>query len=99
MAAGYKGKVAMAQGAFYAPYKPEPVTWQGQLKFWEGELMNKYGWGDAHNVKSDCMDLMQRNYPGKYTLSWVETEPMQYHLKPVFNDPKHETMWKLKYES
>lgn len=97
---GYKSKVAMNSGAFYAPYIPKikPMSWREQLNFWEGELKSKYGWGDAHNVLSDCMDLMQRNYPGKYELEWREVESMTWHLVPVFKEPKHETLWKLQYE-
>ena len=99
MAAGYKGKVAMAQGAYYAPNIPAPLTWQERLRKWEARAKEKYGWGDANNVKSDCMDVMQQFYPGKYVLEWQEVKPMEHHLVPVFKDPKHETLWKLKYES
>lgn len=99
MAAGYKGKVAMAQGAFYAPQKPTPVTWEQQLRFWEGELRSKYGYADSENVRSDCLDLMQAKYPGKYTLEWQLTKPNEYHLVPVFKEDKHGTMWTLQYES
>ncbi len=95
---GYKSKQAMSAGAFYAPHVPKPVTWQYQLQFWEGELRSKYGYADALNVMSDCLDLMQAKYPGKYELSWQQTAPNEFHLQPVFKDPKHETLWKLKYE-
>ena len=90
---GYKSKVMM-NPAFG---KLSPVTWQYQIQFWEGELRSKYGYADAHNVMSDCLDLMQAKYPGKYVLEWQQTDPNEYHLVPVFKDPKHETMWKLKH--
>lgn len=92
---GFKSKQAMATGK---PYIPK-INWQEQLKFWEGELKGKYGWGDSENVKSDCMDLMQRSYPGKYVLEWQKTGPSEYHLVLVFEDPKQETFWKLQYET
>ena len=93
-----KGKIIPDTGSFYTPYIPTHMTWQAQLLFWENELRDKYGYADSLNVISDCMDLMQRSYPGKYSLQWTQTKPNEYHLMPVFNDPKHETLWKLKYE-
>lgn len=73
------------------------ATWKEQLRFWEGELRNKYSYEDAYNVMSDCLDLMQSKYPGKYTLAWEQTGPSEYHLQPVFEEPKHKTLWVLKY--
>lgn len=95
--AGYKSKVAMSTGAFYAPYVPKTLTWDEKLLKWEARAKEKYGWGDAENVKSDCMDAMQREYPGNYKLEWQEVKPMVYHLVLKFADPKHETLWLLKY--
>ncbi len=100
MAAGYKGKVAMSAGAFYAPNVPSParnLTWKEKLAKWEARAKEKYGWGDSENVKSDCMDKMQAEYPGKYELVWSSTVANAYHLSPVFKDPKHETMWRLQH--
>ena len=98
MAAGYKGKVAMSQGAFYAPYIPKKeLTWEEKLAKWEARAKEKYGWAAGEDVKSDCMDLMQEHYPGQYVLIWSKVAPNVFKLRPVFKEPKHETMWKLKY--
>lgn len=46
MAAGYKGKVAMSAGAFYAPNIPTParnLTWKEKLAKWEARAKEKYG--------------------------------------------------------
>ena len=97
MAAGYKGKVVMSRGAIYAPYIPKELTWEEKLAKWEARAKEKYGWSAGEDIKSDCMDHMQTNYPGKYELIWSKVAPNVFKLKPVFKDPKHETMWKLKY--
>jgi hypothetical protein len=96
---GFKSKRIMNSGAFYAPYVPEvkPLTWQERLLKVEARARERYGWGDSDNVKSDCMDYMQEHFPGKYSLEWNKYGPNTYSLTPVFKDPKHETMWKLKY--
>lgn len=96
---GFRSKKAMSMGAFYAPYNPKELTWQERLRKWESRAKEKYGWGDSENVKSDCMDYMQGMYPGNYILEWKNVQANEYHLVPIFKDPKHETMWKLKYES
>jgi hypothetical protein len=97
---GFKSKRAMSAGAFYAPYVPDlkPLNWHEFLSKKEAHCREKYGWGDSDNVKSDCMDDMQKYFPGKYSLEWKQTAPNRFNLQPVFKDPKHETMWKLKYE-
>lgn len=93
---GIKSKRAMAQGAFYAPYIPtEYLSWRDGLHKVYLRATSKYGntnWGD---IESDCMDYLQRNFPGKYhTVKWMGAERK---LEPVFKDPKHEMMWKIKY--
>ena len=92
---GFMSKRAMAG---HTPYKHK-LTWYEYLRKIEARGKEKYGWGDAENVKSDCMDSMQEAYPGKYTLEWTKVGDSEYHLVPVFKDPKHETLWKLQYES
>ena len=95
MAVGYKGKKAMATGAFYAPYIPAELTWREKIHKVYLRSVSKYGQGAWDDVISDCMDFMQRNYPGKYdTLRWINGG-----LEPVFKNPKHEMMWKIQYES
>jgi hypothetical protein len=96
---GYKSKVAMSTGVFYAPHVPDtkPLTWQERLRKTEARAREKYGYGNNLDVVSDCMDYMQLHFPGNYVLLWQKTESNEYHLVPNFADPKHETMWKLKW--
>jgi hypothetical protein len=92
---GFASKRAMAGHVAYTT----KMTWYDYLRKIEARGREKYGWADSNNVKSDCMDLMQQIFPGKYTLEWKQTHPNEFHLVPVFADPKHETLWKLQNES
>lgn len=95
---GYKSKRAMSQGAYYAPYIPKVInklTWRERLNIIYLRSVSKYGNTAWNDIVSDCMDFMQRNYPGKYyTLQWINGG-----LEPVFKEPKHETLWKIQYET
>jgi hypothetical protein len=78
------------------------ATWQDHLRAWEQAAITKYLIsGTAANANqdiiSDCMDQMQVLFPGNYTLVWHQPAPNEYHLTVHFADPKHETMWRMKY--
>jgi hypothetical protein len=98
---GYKSKVAMTVGR--APdvsmegEQTLALTWQERLKKVLARSREKYGYGNNLDVVSDCMDYMQLHFPGNYTLVWKLVSPNEFGLVPEFKEPKHETMWKLKY--
>ena len=94
---GYASKVTMSNGRFYVPEVPRILKWPERLRKWEARAKDKYGWSDADNVKSDCMDMMQLHYPGSYTLEWREVNPMEWHLDLAFTEPKDKTIWMLRY--
>jgi hypothetical protein len=89
---GFKSKRAMAVPRMTAKPK-EILGWREKCEVVRQRGEHKYGRERWNDIVSDCMDFMQRNYPGKYhTLKWYKG-----YLEPVFADPKHETIWLLKY--
>ena len=95
---GYKSKQAMSAGAFYAPYIHvtfPKLTWRDQLHTVYLKAVTKYSKTQWDDIISDCMDFMQRTYPGRYhTLHWINGG-----LVPVFLNDKHKMMWYIQYGS
>ena len=91
--AGFKSK-RMANGMEMV----KQATWQDHLAVWEQAALERYRSFDymSENIISDCMDQMQVLFPGNYKLVWHNSAPNEYHLTVKFEDPKHETLWRLK---
>lgn len=78
--------------------KPRAVdSWRDNLLTWELNVTGYYGREHGEDILSDVLDLMQQHYPGSYTLAWTNTAPMEYHLTPVFESDRHQTLFMLKY--
>jgi hypothetical protein len=99
--AGYKGKVFVDLGAFYAPYNPfENITWQQylqelQLKYASWTQLGKNKTGDG---LSDVTELMKERYPGNYcVIEKYDSITGKFVLKLEFTDPKEEIFWLLKW--
>lgn len=95
---GYATKRAQNQ----VPSPLKKATWQDHLRAWEQAAIERYvTTGSSSNANqdiiSDCMDQMQILFPGNYTLVWHQPAPNEYHLTVHFADPKHGTMWRMKY--
>lgn len=101
MTAGYKGKVAMSAGTYYAPYIPVSMTWQSYLR----RLSNGInGVSDrskvltAEDIIARAEKYMQIRYPGPYTVEqFYNAEKMKWDVRLKFNDPKEELFWLLKW--
>lgn len=88
---GFASKRAMSQG-YYIPGKNLP--WRDRIYSTYLRAVSRYGNDRWDDIISDCMDFMQREYPGHYSsLKWVNGG-----LEPVFDEPKYETLWKIHYE-
>ena len=103
MSAGYKGKVAMAAGAFYAPDPPHfpPDTWQRYLSRL-GNGINGVSERSKDLTEADIVanahKWMQKKYPGPYTVEqFYNTDKMKWDLRLVFVSPADETWFRLKY--
>lgn len=45
-----------------------------------------------------ALTIMQEKYPGEYTIrTKYDTRRMCFGYKPVFEDPKKEMLWRIKY--
>lgn len=101
MSVGYRGKVMMAAGGIYAPYRPAPQTWQSYLRRL-GNGIN--GVSDRSETVTDAdivaraEKYMQINYPGPYRVEqYYNSDKMMWDLRLKFDSPKEETFWLLKY--
>jgi len=74
-------------------------NWQRDLRAFEDECSAKYHNMLLHgqDIKSDCLDKMQKKYPGKYDLIWAKTDHMLWHLEIMFEDPAEQTLFLLKW--
>ena len=69
---------------------------------WERQAIEKYLLkalvNPGEDIKSDCMDQMQQNWPGNYDLVWAkDPKDKDYHLEPKFHTPADETMFLLRW--
>lgn len=103
MAAGYKGKVAMAAGSFYAPNPPRlaPDTWQVYLRRL-GNGINGVSERSKTLTEKDIIanaeHYMQKKYPGPYCVeSYYNADKMKWDLRLKFDDPREETIWLLRW--
>lgn len=105
MSVGYKGKLSISAGAFYAPNIPREVreTWQGYLRRLGNGLNGIIGAGaktnfSEENIVANAQEYMQKKYPGKYVVEqFYNAESGRFDLRLKFDDPKEETFWLLRW--
>ena len=98
---GYKGIVHNHPGYVSAPYNPfKPTSWQDKLI----ELELKFAsWLKISNVSregglEDVNMMMKTWYPGNYKVAEsYNVKRGVFGFKLVFDDPKEEIMWLLKW--
>jgi len=78
------------------------AEWKRLLMSWENRAIEKYFLQNRSNtgedIKSDCMDQMQKHYPGGYDLVWAkDSKDSIYHLDIRFHTPADETMFLLRW--
>jgi len=91
----YKGSTPIDTGAFYCPYVPlfmvdvrSTQSWQEMLA--EARLRGKN--------KEGVEAFMQDFFPGPYTIQeYYNVKLGRFDYKLVFEDPRQETLWRLKY--
>lgn len=101
MSVGYKGKVVMSIGGYYAGVKPVPETWQSYLRRL-GNGIN--GVSDRSDTITDADIIaraekyMQLNYPGPYRVEqYYNADKMKWDLRLKFDDPREQTFWLLRW--
>lgn len=107
MAAGYRGKVAMSAGAYYAPNPPRhtPETWQSYLSRLGNGLNGVIGSNNTNtyseeDIVANAEKYMKKKYPGPYKVAqYYNAQKMKWDLRLKFEDPKEELVWLLKYSS
>ena len=94
---GYKGTMASAAAAFYAPYIPLQVnrttpgrTWKDDLAFWT----IYYGEFETTIIIDMVWKSMQKKYPGAYS---VVIDDTKLTLRLVWANPHDETLFLLQY--
>lgn len=101
MNTGYKGVVYAQSGHVYCPYNPfEPKSWRDTLRELELKFASwlDIGYGSRESGLIDVNEMMRTRYPGNYTV--VEAyDPSRgvFGFKLVFDDPREETMWLLRW--
>lgn len=98
---GYRGKVISDAGAYYAPYVPiQFVSWQEYLRKLEQKFNSWITTKFANRLEGieDATELMKQHYPGNYTLT-EKYDPARgvFALTVVFENPKEEMLWKIKW--
>lgn len=76
-----------------------PETWQGYLRRLgngiNGVATNKYI--TEADIIDNAQKYMQLRYPGPYRVeSYYNSEKMKFDLRLAFDDPREETLWRLK---
>lgn len=101
MNAGYKGVVHNHPGYVSCPENPfKPKSWQDTLQELELKFNNwqMIGKGDRESGLEDVNSMMKSWYPGNYTvIEAYVPERGVFGFKLVFDDPKQETFWLLKW--
>lgn len=100
---GYKGKVTMANGFYYAGVAPALDTWQRYLSRLGGGINGVLNAGGTENfteedIVNNANKYMQEKYPGNYRVeSYYNVNKMKWDLRLRFDDPREETMWLLRW--
>ena len=98
---GYKGNPSTSAGAHYAPYIPQPDTWQIYLRRLGNGIngvANRSKTITEEDIISRAEKYMKIRYPGPYRVEqFYNAEKMKWDLRLQFDDPKQETMWLLKW--
>lgn len=91
----YKGTTKTTIAGFYSPYIPLQMS-GGKRASWQSVLR------DAHINRTDIETIetwMQVNFPGPYIIKeYYDPKLMSFDYRLIFEDPKQETMWRIKYE-
>jgi hypothetical protein len=109
MSAGYRGKQLQDGGSYYAPYIPMSIVMPKET--WETYL-NRLGSGlngiatapstartySEEDIVANANKWMQKKYPGNYVVEqFFNAKKIKVDLRLIFNSPKDETFFKLKY--
>ena len=98
---GYKGEVAMSAGVYHAPYRPAPETWQSYLRRLGNGINGVFERSKTiteEDIVANAYKWMQIKYPGPYRVeSYYNSDKMKFDLRLVFDDPKEETLWLLRW--
>lgn len=90
----YKGTTKTTIAGFYCPYIPLQMA-GGKRASWQKILR------EAHFNKNNIETIetwMQSNFPGPYVIEeYYDTTLMTFNYKVKFEDPKQETMWRIRY--
>ncbi len=101
MNAGYKGVVHKHQGYVNCPRNPFKLkSWQDTLQELELSFNNwiMIGKRDRESGLEDVNRIMKTSYPGNYTvIEAYDSKRGVFGFKLMFDDPKEETFWLLKW--
>lgn len=101
MNAGYKGVVHNHPGYVSCPENPfEPKSWQDNLRDLELKFASwlKIGNVSREGGLEDVTWMMRTSYPGNYkVIEAYDPKRGVFGFKLVFDDPKEETFWLLKW--
>jgi hypothetical protein len=92
---GYKGTMASAAAAFFAPYKPANLrhkTWQERLQ----TLSIYFNHSSPIHQLDLALKCMQKDYPGNYTMVFDIIDNRKLKLK--FFTEQDEIWFYLKYD-